>query len=58
MVGSINMITILLGTAGFFLALAVIAVYSALVLAHRTDNMIKSVMDEKKHSSHNAFGQT
>jgi len=56
--GGNKMITILIGIAGFFLALALIAVYSALVLAHRTDNMIKSIMDDNQHSNHKAFGQT
>ena len=43
-----RMLMILLTTAGFLAALTVVAVYSALVLAHRTDELVAGMCDDSQ----------
>jgi hypothetical protein len=50
------MIMILLGAAGMILTLTIVAVYSAFVLAHRTDVIIASMKDEGGTGDRRAAG--
>ncbi|MEN6370390.1 MAG: hypothetical protein ABFD64_00095 [Armatimonadota bacterium] len=50
------MITILLSIIGFLTILTLISVYSALVLAHRTDNLINRMRKDNSGANWEAFG--
>lgn len=52
------MITLLLGVIGFLLILTLVSVYSALILAHRTDNLINRMLEDNPHANRKAFGPT
>ncbi|MBI2841956.1 MAG: hypothetical protein HYX78_00995 [Armatimonadetes bacterium] len=52
------MFAVLLGAAGFLIALTLAAVYSACVLAHRTEELVARMQDDgirtDRHAFHNA----
>jgi hypothetical protein len=50
------MIAFLLGAAGFLLVLTLAAVYSAFVLAHRTDDLVAGMGEESGAGSRQALG--
>ncbi|MEN6519633.1 MAG: hypothetical protein ABFD46_00570 [Armatimonadota bacterium] len=51
------MITIMLSIVGFLTILTLVSVYSALVLAHRTDNLINHMQEDNSGANWEAFGR-